>query len=159
MGLLVCSPRAIERAQQLGRDHWYNSLIKLHHHGVNHQTSYTPNVLHIFLLHELLASRQHITDIANKLALQMKDWLQFTSGLQHLTPLVSNKEVQSTTVLTLSGEPLWIKSIIDHSLEQGFYLGLGYGSLKEHSLRIANFPEHSQQEIKDLQNLWLKSQF
>ena len=154
MGLLICSPRCMEKAESAADRSHYNSLLNLQDHMQQHQTAYTPNVLNIYLLHEMLSNRPGISKVHKRLQKRYQLWMQFIDGLQTLKPLINNPQVRSHTVIPLTGSQDQITEVITQSKRSGFQLGLGYGDLKATTLRIANFPAIRKKEIKALQKLW-----
>ena len=156
LGLLVLSPRAVAQAKEVGDKTYYNSLVPTLAQMLNHQTNYTPNVLGIYLLSRVLADRepiktvsQHLTDRAHKL-------YEFFEQATPLTPLVTNPETRSTTVIGLQGPPALIEEIKRRALEAGLFIGGGYGDLKATTLRIANFPAVSDAAMAALVQFFAK---
>lgn len=140
LGLMLLSPRAVARFRQINERAHYNSLVSQYEKMLNYQTTHTPNVLDIYLLSRVLQDRapiknvhQHLLDRATKL------YGYFDQATQ-LTPLVTNPETRSITVIGLQGAPALIDEVKRRAKEQGMQLGNGYGNWKPNTLRIANFP-------------------
>ena len=57
MAVLICSPRALEKAQRVGENQHYNSLLYMQEQMQRWQTTHTPNVLGIYLLMRTLQDR------------------------------------------------------------------------------------------------------
>ncbi|MET4105081.1 aminotransferase class V-fold PLP-dependent enzyme [Hymenobacter sp. UYP22] len=140
LSVMLLSPRAVERLRKVNERSHYNSLTAQYEKMLNFQTTHTPNVLGIYLLSRSLTDRplikqvhQHLQDRATKL-------YDYFDQATQLTPLVSNPETRSTTVIGLQGAPALIDEVKRRALAQGLQLGSGYGSWKPTSLRIANFP-------------------
>lgn len=140
LGLLICSPTALEKADRISESDHYNSLGFLNQNREKFQTSYTPNVLGIFLLKKVLEmipdinkTHEHIKNRANKL-------YHFFAGSEQVKPLTSDTNLRSDTVLCLKGNPDLIEHIKTECRDQGLLLGNGYGNLVKDTLRIANFP-------------------
>ncbi|MCA8829962.1 aminotransferase class V-fold PLP-dependent enzyme [Hymenobacter pini] len=140
LSVMFLSPRAVERLRRVNERSHYNSLTAQYEKMLNFQTTHTPNVLGIYLLSRSLADRpaikqvhQHLQDRATKL-------YDYFDQATQLTPLVSNPETRSTTVIGLQGAPALIDEVKRRALAQGLQLGSGYGNWKPSSLRIANFP-------------------
>ena len=107
---------------------------------LNFQTNYTPNVLGIYLLSRVLADREPIKTVHQHLVERAEKLYSFFEQATPLTPLISNPETRSTTVIGLKGDAALIEEIKQKAREAGLQLGSGYGPLKNNSLRIANFP-------------------
>ncbi|MBX0289941.1 aminotransferase class V-fold PLP-dependent enzyme [Hymenobacter sp. HSC-4F20] len=140
LSVMLLSPRAVERLRKINERKHYNSLMAQYEKMLNYQTTHTPNVLGIYLLSRVMADRpaikvihQHLQDRATKL-------YDYFDQATQLSPLVTNPETRSTTVIGLQGPAALIEEVKRRALTQGLQLGSGYGSWKPTSLRIANFP-------------------
>src|SRR6185437_2637791 len=67
LGLLVCSPKAINRALMFNDNHYYNSLVFMYENMQAWQTPYTPNVLNIYLLNRIFNEALTINSISDKI--------------------------------------------------------------------------------------------
>jgi phosphoserine aminotransferase len=140
LSVMLLSPKAVERLRKINERSHYNSLTAQYEKMLNFQTTHTPNVLGIYLLSRSLADRapikqvhQHLQDRATKL-------YDYFDQATQLTPLITNPETRSTTVIGLQGPPALIEEVKRRALAQELQLGSGYGPWKPTSLRIANFP-------------------
>jgi len=61
-------------------------------------------------------------------------------------------ELRLATVLALKGSPEQIKKIQAHCLKAEIELGKGYGDWQSTTVRIANFPSHTVNDIQTLIN-------
>lgn len=149
LGLLICSPQTLERAESINERSHYNSLQYLADMMAKWQTSCTPNVLGIYLLMRTMENSPDIGAVHKITVDRFEKWMDFLSGSSTLNHLISNKDVLSYTVVpvTTSGELAEIKK---QAKENGLLLGEGYGELKSSSFRIANFPALRDREIKTL---------
>ncbi|GHB64881.1 aminotransferase class V-fold PLP-dependent enzyme [Persicitalea jodogahamensis] len=156
LGVLVVSPRAIERAETIGeRDH-YNSLLFLRDNFVKNQTPYTPNTLGIYLLGRVLEEVPPIADTALNIARRAQAFCQFLNENSYKI-LIKNPEVRSPTVLTIEADENFIKQLKEKAREAGILLGTGYGAWKATTFRIANFPAISDLSFAQLQDFLEKS--
>jgi phosphoserine aminotransferase len=64
--------------------------------------------------------------------------------------------VQSPTVLCVEAQPSIVAYIKKQAAKKGYTLGEGYGTLKETTFRIANFPAHKEKQIAGLQKVFGK---
>lgn len=154
MGLLVVSPKALDYAQLFDRQLHYNSLSFLNQKMKNYQTTYTPNVLNIYLLMRVTQIIETIQKTAKRIENQAQNWYDFLEN-QGFELLVKDNSLRSQTVIALQSEPAKILKIKNLALEQGFVLGNGYGDWKESTIRIANFPAITSDEHLKLMDFFL----
>lgn len=152
MGLLICSPKAIQKAVEINEKAHYNSLTFMIEKMKDWQTSYTPNVLSIFLLMKILNKVPNITDTDFIIKKRAKNWYAFIQKFKTVKPLIISGFLQSDTVITVEGDEKIIKTIKAKAKKAGFLLGNGYGKWSKNTFRIANFPALTEKEIKALQN-------
>ena len=157
MGIMICSPKAIKRAEQINDRKYYNSLLFIHENFQKFQTNYTPNVLNIYLLNKIIFNISNISIISERIKQQALDWYDFYEKLENKvgTALVQNSLVRSDTVITIEGTEEQIKQIKTLTKTKGITIGNGYGSWKNTSYRIANFPAIETFEIIKLRNILL----
>jgi phosphoserine aminotransferase len=150
LGLLICSPAALEQARKIGDRKHYNSLLFMADNAAKFQTHYTPNVLGIYLLMRSLKDSSKIekTDLKTKMKSSLMQEMLF--GKLKQMPLVENAECRSDTVLAIKVDKKQWTKLAEIAKKEGFILGGGYGEWKEQSFRIANFPQHSKEEHKRL---------
>jgi len=157
LGLLICSPKAINRAKELNENTHYNSLLFLDEKMKLWQTSYTPNVLLIYLLGKVLAEVPVISKVHKQVLARAKEWYLFFEDFKTVKLLVSNPEIRSHTVIAVKGEESQIQKLKDKAKKEGLLLGNGYGKWSKDSFRIANFPALSDKEIRQLKNFLRKN--
>jgi phosphoserine aminotransferase len=150
MGVLICSPKALSRARELGRAKHYNDVIFLEENRKKFQTQMTPNVLGIYLVYRLTQQLPALSKIHLSTLAKMKVWTDFWDNQPDFSYLIEDPELRLPTVLTLTGAPEKIKQLHKKCLEKGIELGKGYGEWKENSFRIANFPSHTFEDIETL---------
>lgn len=155
LGLLICSPHAVEKAQAVGENNHYNSLLFLLENAQKFQTSYTPNVLTIYLLMRVLENGETIEQIGIQTKQRAAAWYAFLEKLPGIQPLVINYTVRSDTVITVQAPPEVVKQVKEAALQHNILLGNGYGVWKENTFRIANFPAITEEEIQRLQEFLL----
>ena len=153
LGVWIVSPRAIEKANQkkaLGHSIGsYQSIPNLIKNGSKKQTTFTANVLNIFLLSKVT------TDMLEKGIEVIRREAKYKSALlyhtieQHstLTCFVEDKHLRSETVIVASTQGDSV-NIINALKEKGLVVGNGYGPLKGKQIRIASFPTHSKEQIE-----------
>lgn len=150
LGLLICSPKAIEEANSIGEADHYNSLTFMNEMMAKWQTPFTPNVLNIYLLMRVMEKASPIEEVHAKLANRYFEWKDFFQNKKSLRHLVSNEDAHSFTVIPVTAEETVIAKIKRKAKKEGILLGEGYGDLKPTTFRIANFPAIKKSEIKTL---------
>jgi phosphoserine aminotransferase len=156
MGVLVMSPRAIQRAMAINeRDH-YNSLPFMIDMASKWQTSYTPNVLSIYLLMRTLEKSPSISAVHKEIVGRYEMWLEFLRERKSLQHLIANPDARSHTVIPVKSSPSLITKIKKECSRHGILLGEGYGDLKQTTFRISNFPAIRNAEIKSLMKILSK---
>lgn len=155
LGVLICSPKALKRAEFLGRVDHYNSILLMEENRKLYQTHYTPNVLGIYLLNRLSQTLPNIKEIDQQTKFKMSLLEDFwvTKNPYELSFLIQNNEVRLPTVLALEGKADQIKEIQLLCKKKNIELGKGYGEWKENTIRIANFPSHTIEDIETLIHL------
>lgn len=148
LGLLICSPSVVAKAREIGDNRYYNSFLFLYDNIQKFQTSYTPNVLGIYLLMKVMENVEPITKVASRIKGQAEEWYAFLDGLESVEALIENREVRSDTVVVVKGKEGIIKDSKERAKGQGIVLGNGYGLWKETTFRLANFPAITEEEIQ-----------
>lgn len=150
LGILIVSPKAIEKCESKGESGRYNSLSFILENAMGYQTHYTPNVLGIYLLNRVLKDLPEIQHIDANLRERMQKLENAVAQSKSLRMLVDNAETRSTTVLAVAGPEDLISKVKKEAEKEGMQLGSGYGPLKPTSFRIANFPAITNAEMDKL---------
>ncbi|HEV7348638.1 aminotransferase class V-fold PLP-dependent enzyme [Telluribacter sp.] len=151
LGIMIVSPRAIERAEQLGSRNHYNSLLYIRENFQKHQSPHTPNTLGIYLLGRVMEQVPSLGEIHRQTENRAAQWYHFLESNKY-KPLVQEPGVRSTTVMAVEETGERVKYLKKGAMEAGIMLGSGYGPWKETTFRIANFPaleEHELDYLKD----------
>ncbi|OJJ21356.1 phosphoserine aminotransferase [marine bacterium AO1-C] len=152
MAIMVCSPRAVERARMLDARNHYNSLAFMIEKMEDWQTTYTPNILNIYLLNRIMQQVPSIKTIDEITQKRLANYLQFLEKETDLILLCDKPEARSATVLTIKGSLNRIAHIKAEAQKQNIILGNGYGTWKDTTFRVANFPAITDNEIALLQD-------
>jgi phosphoserine aminotransferase len=150
MAVLVCSPHAIEKTLELDEKTHYNSLASIHQNMVKWQTTHTPNILDIYLLNRVMKDRKHIKKVDSRTRKRSKTWKELLEESKEMRYLIENESLRSHTVATIKIDKTLLQTLKEQALENGIILGNGYGSFKNSTFRIANFPALKKKEIKYL---------
>jgi len=150
LGILICSPRAMEHTLRLGERKHYNSLLFMSDMIAKWQTPYTPNVMGIYLLMRVMQQAKPIKEVHKKVVARYKEWTSFLSKRTGISHLIGNPAVRSYTVIPVSAAPEIVRAIKSDARKKGMLLGEGYGSWKSNTFRIANFPALKKKEQKKL---------
>ncbi len=154
MGFMILSPKAIQQAENIGENKRYNSLVRLLENAAKDQTSYTPNVLSIYLLYRTQQVSKGIDYISEKLTNRMASYTDLFNKTEGISFLVESEKLRSATVLALtSASPDKIK---EKALDRGIVLGSGYGPWKKSTFRIANCPALKTKEVEKLMAFFAK---
>ncbi len=153
MGLLVCSPKALQRATEVNDRRYYNSFLFIHENFEKYQTHYTPNVLNIYLLMRMMQQVPDIQVVSSKIKQRAIDFYKFIETETDWQLLVQNPDVRSDTVIAIKGSEEAIKSIKNKAHSAEITLGNGYGDWKNTTFRIANFPAIEDWEFERLKEI------
>jgi phosphoserine aminotransferase len=151
MGVMIVSPKAVERAIAVGNRSHYNSLLFIRDNFLKFQTPYTPNTLGIYLMGRVMKQVLPIETVAEQTHKRAQDWYKFLPENGYRL-LVENEAVRSETVVAVKDSKERIVAIKKAALQAGIVLGNGYGKDKEVSFRIANFPAITDSEIRTLKD-------
>ena len=158
LAVLIYSPAALKRAEEIGENAHYNSLLFIHENFKNFQTPYTPNGLGIYLLMRVLEQVPPIAEVDTMTKKRAADWYQFIEQELVASPgiagrfslLINDLATRSDTVIAVQGSETDIKQIKTAAQQAGILLGNGYGDWKNTTFRIANFPAITDAEIETL---------
>ncbi|MEX2594798.1 MAG: aminotransferase class V-fold PLP-dependent enzyme [Anditalea sp.] len=150
LGLLILSPKAIEKVNRKGEKGRYNSLSFMLENAEIYQTHYTPNVLGIYLLNRSLQDTSFITTTSKMVESRMARMEEVIADSESLDFLIKNSQTRSRTVLGISGEEGFVSQVKKSAESAGMQMGSGYGVLKPTSFRIANFPAVTDEEFDKL---------
>ncbi|WP_395784026.1 aminotransferase class V-fold PLP-dependent enzyme [Aquirufa sp.] len=155
LGIMICSPKALQRAHSLNHRIHYNDILLMEDNRKSFQTHYTPNVLSIYLMCRLTQTLPSLREIEQETYRKVALWENFwnTQPAWDLRFLVPEKALRLPTVLALTGPATEIDRIQSTCLQHGIELGKGYGEWKSNTVRIANFPSHTEADIRQLINI------
>ncbi|MFZ6012322.1 MAG: aminotransferase class V-fold PLP-dependent enzyme [Bacteroidota bacterium] len=153
LGVMVCSPAAMNKIESVGEKAHYNSLAFVAEMMQRWQTPMTPNVLGIYLLMRVMEKVKPIAEIHKKTVARYNQWIDFFHGSKPLSHLITNEAVHSHTVIPVKADPELMISLKAKAVKKGLLLGEGYGDLKSSTFRIANFPALKKIEIEKLQQV------
>ena len=77
LGLLICSPQALQQSEAIGEKNHYNSLGFMTEMMAKWQTSCTPNVLGIYLLMRVLENSEPIDAVHAMTLERYEKWVEF----------------------------------------------------------------------------------
>ncbi|WP_420147290.1 aminotransferase class V-fold PLP-dependent enzyme [Spirosoma sp.] len=166
LAVLIYSPAALKKAEQIGENAHYNSLLFIHENFSKFQTPYTPNGLGIYLLMRVLQQVPPIRAVNATTKKRAAEWYAFfeneLAGSHGAEPrfklLNSEAGIRSDTVIAVQGPEAAIKAIKTAAQQVGITLGNGYGDWKNTTFRIANFPAITDEEIETLKQFLLSYQ-
>ncbi len=155
LGIMICSQKALKRAEEIGERNHYNSLLFIQENFQKYQTHYTPNVLNIYLLMRVMQQVPDIQAVSSKIKARVADFYDFIEAERRPTKtslklLVENSEIRSETVIAVKGNAEEIAALKQKAKENNITLGNGYGTWKDKTFRIANFPAIEDWEFEKL---------
>ncbi|GMQ26004.1 alanine--glyoxylate aminotransferase family protein [Algoriphagus sp. oki45] len=150
LGILILSPKAVEKTLRKGERGRYNSLTFMLENADGYQTHYTPNVFGIYLLNRVLKDMEEIQHVDARLRDRMRQLENTIAQSSSLRMLVPNEKTRSTTVMGVAGTEDLITNVKKAAEKVGMQMGSGYGPLKPTSFRIANFPAITDEEFDRL---------
>ena len=152
LGLMVCSPACMQKMEEVGDKKYYNSLSFMAEMMQKWQTPFTPNVLNIYLLMQVLEKSKPIEEVHTKIKQRYLQWVDFLKDRQTLQHLINNEAVRSYTVIPVRSNEALVSAIKSRARKKDILLGEGYGDLKASTFRIANFPAIKKREINLLKD-------
>lgn len=152
LGIMACSPKAMEVAGALNERNHYNSLVFMEEMMMKWQTPFTPNVLAIYLLMRVMDDVERIEKIHKRTVERYNDWCGFLNERLNIRHLISNRDAHSLTVIPVTGDEDLLKKIKSKVKKKDILLGEGYGEFKASTFRIANFPAIKKKEIRKLKD-------
>ncbi|MCI0596156.1 MAG: aminotransferase class V-fold PLP-dependent enzyme [candidate division Zixibacteria bacterium] len=157
LGVIIASKRALTKTRVLaarGTDIGsHHSLLSLDEFGQKNQTPATPNMLAIYLLGKrferlIKTGLEAVEKETLEKAKTLYHWLDYHAALK---PFVKNSADRSFTVIPiLLPEGKSSKFVQDGLKSKNLAVGYGYGSFKETQIRLANFPQHSMEDVRRL---------
>lgn len=153
LGVWIVSPRAIEKAEKklatgesIGA---YQAIPNLLKNAQKNQTTFTANVLDIFLLSKVTGDMlEKGIDVIRREANYKAALLQHTVDQHPLfSHFVESKKHRSKTVI-VANTINESTELINKLYQKGFAIGNGYGGYKGKQIRIASFPTHSKEQIE-----------
>jgi phosphoserine aminotransferase len=157
LGVWIVNEKCIDKAIQLrnkgnitGSYHSIDSLLRMYDRN---QTPETPNILGIYLLSKVVQDMlmKGVDQIRREINYKAALMYQSISDHDSLSAFVEEEPIRSKTVIVANSE--FSDSTIEYLKTNRIIVGAGYGRLKEHHIRIANFPTHSKETFERLADL------
>ena len=162
LGIMALSPRLVEFYKRGNEEKFsqnynpkkYNQLSFLLEKANQFQTTYTPNVLGIYLLSKVAEFIPSISITSQKLEKRATELYSFLEENGYKL-LIENKSVRSQTVLAVELNESKLSLLKQKANQNAIILGNGYGKWKSTTFRIANFPQHTDTEFEILKEFLL----
>lgn len=154
LAVLIINDAALQKAISLGEKHnskgGHHGIITLHADSLRKQTTETPNVLNIYLLGKVAEDMytkgiEKIRQETEKKATMLYDFFDHHPFYHPRTP----KEFRSKTTIIINTQGT-TSEIAKKLQKEGIVIGLGYGDNKDDEMRIANFPTHTVDQVRNL---------
>ncbi|MCS7073629.1 MAG: aminotransferase class V-fold PLP-dependent enzyme, partial [Bacteroidia bacterium] len=159
LAILIFSERiknyVLESKSQLKK---YNALSSIFRMAEDFQTINTPNVLGIYCLQKVLKHRKSISYVDNELRKREQVFWQQVSRFP-IQPFNRVAEFRLPTVFCCIASEQNLRSILVTCAENGMIVGKGYGKLAETTFRVANFPQHNEEQFERLFTILSTIQF
>jgi phosphoserine aminotransferase len=155
LAVLIISPQAYEKAQHLKNRGFsigsYHNFLNLKKYADKNQTYETPNVLDIFLLNKVVDEMNRTgIDKIRETILNNSNLIYDVAYEHNIYPHIRNVKYRSESVIVLEVQSP--SKIIDRLKLKNLIIGKGYGDLKSKTIRIANFPAHTEENFEKLIN-------
>ncbi len=161
LGVLILKPNVINRAMSVkkkktsqGSYHSFENYLKYYE---KNETPETPNVLNIYLFGKVCQdmNKKGLNAIRKETIIKARKIYYLTQKNNKFTPFVKEERFRSLTVavLNIAGGS---KQILNYLKEKGYIVGSGYKDFKDKQIRIANFPQHSLEDVESLLSLVLR---
>ncbi len=156
LGVVLASPRAIERSAQLQKlqdTGSYQALCELQELARKFQTPETPNMAAIFTLGQVARDilSRGTDDMRRETELKARVMYEYFEKREGYNPFVEQAEYRSPTVIVIEVASGAVS--VARQLRERFNVdvGTGYGAkYKDKHLRLGNFPAHSFSDVYDL---------
>ena len=145
LAVMILSPEAVKKAKGTANHEHYNSLSFILDNFRKNQTHHTPNILGIYLLWKVMYHREDISTIDKQTRERFDDLISFFQQGDNFKLLCANASCQSKTIIAFEAHA---ESIKKAALATNIRLGSGYGKWKLNTLRIANFPAHTNKDFQ-----------
>lgn len=125
--------------------------MSLAEYAVKYQNTETPNVLAIYLLGKV---SQHLLEYSKekmRLETEAKAELLYSAidSCANIQALVKKQDERSKTIIIAQAGDKQAE-IKQRLLDSGYVVGSGYGKYKDSEIRIANFPMHRLEDVKNI---------
>ena len=156
LGIIIISPRAFQKSLKsstAGIDSFESISAKMEG---KYQTIQTPNVLNIFLLAEVLKdwiSKGGIKNTIKETNTKYNKIEKIIRDNKKLDFFILPDSYRSRTVVCVRASENVIQQIHEKAKKENIVLGKGYGKIKPHTFRIANFPAISNSDISKLESI------
>lgn len=148
LAVMILSPQAISTLDQRKKNSYYNDLSNIWENHKKNQTTHTPNILGILGIGKLFETLPNLTTFTNKMLERVSLFQSVIEDSQVFDFLIKNENLRSNTVFCLTHKTP--ASVIDEAYKNGLIIGKGYGEWKNKTIRIANFPAHTDQDFQTL---------
>ncbi len=146
LSVFITSPNAEKKAAELNKTTHYNSFLQIAKNSAVWETTHTPNILGIYMLSEMdfskkfFISRQNLKSRAKDIKVELKKF-----GFR----TIANKPNLNAETVICFYHPS-PKKLIERAKAKQLIIGKGYGKWEENTIRIANFPSHTDYEFEQL---------
>ncbi len=158
LGIWILSPRAKEVGLRLEENMHipvgaFPLAAQIAKMEKNYQTIQTPNIFNIYLLGKQLArwNARGGVEVFHREAGEKKALMdEFLASHDELSHFIKDEKARSLSTFCLQADPEVIQRLHAKATERNITLGGGYGKVKADTIRIANFPSVSKEDLRQL---------
>lgn len=160
LGFMVVSPEAMAKSKQHLKDHpqGFFNLTNMEKQMANgrYQTISTPNILAIYLLGQQLErlNTQGAHKVAEQTVKRAEKIYNFFDNHPTCRPFVKDSSARSPYSLCIEVGEEDLKNYKQKAHAQNIQLGGGYGPLKNHCMRVSNYPAITHEDLEQLFNIF-----
>jgi phosphoserine aminotransferase len=147
LAILILSPRAVEVLEKLEFTRHYNDLNEILRNHKRRQTTHTPNILAILAMGKLFEELPTLRKNIEKIYTRAENFEEFIDVHDQFS-FVCDKQHRSKTVFCIKYNN--VPQLIASAKKRHIIIGKGYGKWADNTLRIANFPAHTDAEFEEL---------
>lgn len=150
LAVMILSPKAIIEIENRTKSLFYNDLTNNWTNHKKSQTTHTPNTLGILSIGKLHNTLPSLSTINQQILDRKARFEKIIADSSCFDFIIKEKELRSNTVFCLTHNNPSL--VIYEALKNGIILGKGYGNWKKNTIRIANFPAHTEKDFEILIN-------
>jgi phosphoserine aminotransferase len=150
LAIMIISPAVVERINAKEITKHYNDIKEIYTNHTHNQTTCTPNILGIISLGKVFEDIPTLTKQIEKVYTRAENFQHFIDNNPPYKFLIE-KPLRSKTVFCIQHPD--ITKVLAYAKSHNIVLGKGYGEWRDSTIRIANFPAHTDADLEELKNI------